>query len=1684
MVDQHSNTRTKGHFLTFWNSSAGFCWWKDSSSPVSEGKYDPTKKYVYKYESQVFTGLPTFSRQYAGIKIVADAVFTYSSPATLQLENVEVMSLNRPIQEVRKLPPTEQLSLKDFIPLDPNDNRLIAGKLQQLIKFKYDSYENFKVAKLAVCTEETNWSIDIKRGILAMIQVKLQADDGDYVITEKLPYNDLEKEHVTTFDTLEPAADGNCYSSLHVYTNNNASDVFQVIKARDHSRCLKVNVIEKNTYPQRQINCNCRNNMKGELCACKPMSNVFNSTNLRYDVAKTVYSLQSSDKKDFILKDAIQTVETRIETPHTPHEHLLTVSNQTLLFREIRSHSSRSQEVCPTFKQVEQPWMLRVLLDSEEKPMMTREEIKDKVKKMLEELATIVSQISRFDDQMGVFFQLMDNIRLLNQDDLGQIFSSIKPSNDDASYKKWKLYIDALKEVNTTAADDFLLNKMLSEEIGSQEAISVMLSWTTDKVPTQSILDKMMQKFLPALQSKTFLYQHAALAFGSMVRRFIHSEEMAISRCILPVDKEFHQRRIESCRKYEKYVERRLHVANHDDEKIMLLKTVANLGSIKTLPMIQSFMVDTESKAVRVHAIWAVKNMGFQNQRKVIQTLTPIMLQHHADSELRIAAFVMLMRCNPTASLLEIERYINSDPDREYKTFVVQYMRNMLETEQPECENCNMRVRQVLKSIRAFRFSYLTTDFQIKYGLRTSDGYGDMFRVSTVGKSSTPYPQATSIQHFTGNSHQWNHLWEIGYTTEGMDKLFEKLMGKPSAGLYRQSARDISQYVKQRSSGETKPSVTLFIRVLGQQISFVHLDENTLASLIQMGVSSGNRSIEVPLKIFNTMLTTPKDIHLLQPSGFMLNNLLTHINIVDIDGKVKVEFPLGKLPVVTFNTNKPIRFEVRTCYTQQTQLGFATTGLVSNVVSRAYIKAGQTVMKYDMQNNWFNLNTSDSAPSKNMFARTEWKASTVTTMIPGTLPRFGSKKSEFSKPLAVDESQKKVIDYELDFPKSVELKAKLTGEVNAPELYSFVRDRLFLLPTYASIYKQQLVLNVVPEASSQRTFSYNYRRFFYLPTSPRGQSWASSESSESSESGGFFGYFTGSYAKSSESTSEESRNVESSAARLVESSAARTLFRPQTLGSVLLSYQVSLASISNQKVLNMTLNLTSYTEHDYPATRAFWKFVRPAIPSMPKDEKLQWTDEMTSSVDPSLGQLTQLHKIQWGYESKVDEHKITMTAKFNPTYKDGLCYQENAYGCKDMFGVSYPIWMNHTLDIETVNTDAPQRLRDLIEPYLINSAESVYMYPNQRESRQSDDKMRVELIVRPFESKVDYICSGADFVMNMSRIPASVETKLTNMITDSHYPMSNSVGLSGKDVLPFHHFSGPINEHKDFCTFRDSLFHTLERKVMQKPETDCEILLAGNCDKSNKDFAVSLITDKSTDLPKTLKVQLNEKVLQFDTSSRSGQKVWEVMVDGHKIDIKQGRKSINDNSGKELAVLECSSGRNCQLVCTEKGVFINMNDKLVSIELDTSRTPSICGICAKDSRLPVHINKSEAVRIVKQNVIPGKMCSVREPLAAPRSHCSKLQKHRVVDVVKGSILKCVTAQLIPTCSSSCTTTKDNHKESALAYCLTKTQFNTLHLKPWTEGSETIVEVDSATLTKIQNMGSRDDVQVNFYDKCA
>ena len=99
-----------------------------------------------------------------------------------------------------------------------------------------------------------------------------------------------------------------------------------------------------------------------------------------------------------------------------------------------------------------------------------------------------------------------------------------------------------------------------------------------------------------------------------------------------------------------------------------------------------------------------------------------------------------------------------------------------------------------------------------------------------------------------------------------------------------------------------------------------------------------------------------------------------------------------------------------------------------------------------------------------------------------------------------------------------------------------------------------------------------------------------------------------------------------------------------------------------------------------------------------------------------------------------------MDIKFTPQYKDNQCTQQNAYGCKDQYGVSYPIWYKNEIEIKTVNTDVPEHIREKIEPYMRNVAESVYMYPQRRNS-QSDSSYKFDMLVRPNEQKVRRLVS-------------------------------------------------------------------------------------------------------------------------------------------------------------------------------------------------------------------------------------------------------------------------------------------------------------------------------------------------------
>lgn len=72
-------------------------------------------------------------------------------------------------------------------------------------------------------------------------------------------------------------------------------------------------------------------------------------------------------------------------------------------------------------------------------------------------------------------------------------------------------------------------------------------------------------------------------------------------------------------------------------------------------------------------------------------------------------------------------------------------------------------------------------------------------------------------------------------------------------------------------------------------------------------LGSVNGTIEFPLSVFKTLQVTPKETLVLQPSGTWMRHAFVHTVVLDFEGKLVIDLQQGKLPLITFKTNKPIR---------------------------------------------------------------------------------------------------------------------------------------------------------------------------------------------------------------------------------------------------------------------------------------------------------------------------------------------------------------------------------------------------------------------------------------------------------------------------------------------------------------------------------------------------------------------------------------------------------------------------------------------------------------------------------------------------------------------------------------------------------------------------------------------------------
>ena len=74
------------------------------------------------------------------------------------------------------------------------------------------------------------------------------------------------------------------------------------------------------------------------------------------------------------------------------------------------------------------------------------------------------------------------------------------------------------------------------------------------------------------------------------------------------------------------YIEGRMAASTSEEQQILHLNALSNVGSLEAIRLLQAKISEKNPKSIRVQAIYAFKNLGFQNQLKVLNHLYQLLV--------------------------------------------------------------------------------------------------------------------------------------------------------------------------------------------------------------------------------------------------------------------------------------------------------------------------------------------------------------------------------------------------------------------------------------------------------------------------------------------------------------------------------------------------------------------------------------------------------------------------------------------------------------------------------------------------------------------------------------------------------------------------------------------------------------------------------------------------------------------------------------------------------------------------------------------------------------------------------------------------------------------------------------------------------------------------------------------------
>uniref|UniRef100_A0A914CNF1 Vitellogenin n=1 Tax=Acrobeloides nanus TaxID=290746 RepID=A0A914CNF1_9BILA len=858
-------------------------------SPSLLRGYRAGHHYSYDFDGQIASSLSN-AEDYSTIRIRSQVNFDFLNDkiVLVKLERPELGTLNGFLDQPERIH-----SFQKFEQLDVKPEHI--SQLDLPFEMRYD---NGQISDIKFHRGDSVWSENIKRSIVNLLQVQLEAPNDDSRSYQPSYF----------YQTNETTIEGECETTYHIQklddsdyesVEENKPSV-NITKTVNFEKCQRRPELRYNYYRHSEpLDWNSQsgksqsNEQQKKKQAIEPVVDSISQyeMSLENDIVQTS-KVVSKYSYDMVDKDHVslttftvgQLVAKNSEKRTAPENDFSKKTAQSLM------HSNEFDLMKERFITEGDEEYLK------QNPYLRLDNAGEVVKNIMRRL--VKSSIGKEgaegieEDATRQFTHLVAILRLCSKNDIQQIHKELFMSTDfdDKSQQFVKeILADALAVAGTKNTIDHLVEKIEAAEISSSKAARTLEKLYKLRLTSAEMIKpiwKLCEK--EVARKNENLKRSCYLAWSAMVNAMCghdHEHEHDHEKwAIASSNKQICPSSLKQ--QLVQDVMQLYQQSNLKADKILALKTLGNMGIDQSIDQLDKIITDkSEDRLVRIHAIDALRNLRDQVPQKVQRLLTPVFRDRRERPEVRMNAFQELLQTRPDSALLHLlVADMTHETNVDVKSFVVSSLKRLAENSD------NLLDEQTAKAVKSSLLLLEQMDesilrqsaskkHQIGYFSDPSNWheFGSLLTFASIFSNDSYLPKeimASLDKMMDGRLIQNN--WQLGVHMQELEQLTARLAqnieskgfddiiirGRRSLAseynpveMLKSLFNKLQLVARQRSSSDAEPMLLFYRRHNNLDYSFLLLDEASLPEILKKFILEGRLDVSA-LEENNLMIRT------------------------------------------------------------------------------------------------------------------------------------------------------------------------------------------------------------------------------------------------------------------------------------------------------------------------------------------------------------------------------------------------------------------------------------------------------------------------------------------------------------------------------------------------------------------------------------------------------------------------------------------------------------------------------------------------------------------------------------------------------------------------------------------------------------------------------------------------------------